>query len=99
MVEGRLAVEVEGEERVLTPADGEFLIKPWTNHRLYPPPQKEGEEKTVFLLSGGGTEEEYRLDEEFFLNWYGYQDSVFVGGEPLSVVQVMAVSVSVCFSF
>lgn len=92
VLEGRLAVESEGVETILTPAHGEFSIKPWTNHRLYPPPHKDGETVSRFLLSGVDTEEAYKLDELFFENWYGYQDAVFVHGEPLSVMQVMAVS-------
>ena len=37
VVEGSLCVEIEGSEQVLTPADGELCVKPWLNHRLYPP--------------------------------------------------------------
>jgi hypothetical protein len=90
-VEGRLAVEIEGVECVITPEDGEFPIKPWTNHRLYPLPQDGGETKVTFLLSGENTDETYKLDELFFLNWYGYQDAVFVYGEPLRLMQIMSV--------
>jgi hypothetical protein len=92
VLEGRLAVEISGEEHILTPADGEICIKPWTHHRLYPPPLREGETITRFLLSGADTAEAYKLDELFFENWYGYQDSVFIHGGSLSVVQVMSVS-------
>ncbi|KAI1486006.1 hypothetical protein F5X96DRAFT_277011 [Biscogniauxia mediterranea] len=67
VLEGRLAVEVDGAERVLGPADGEVCVRPWSHHRLYSPQAKgekeksegegeregEGEgEKTRFLLSG-----------------------------------------------
>lgn len=92
VLEGSLAVEIEGVEKILTSAAGEVSIKPWTNHRLYPPPQKKGETITRFMLSGADTEQAYKLDELFFENWYGYQDAVFVYGEALSVVQVMSVS-------
>ncbi|KAF2688561.1 hypothetical protein K458DRAFT_440167 [Lentithecium fluviatile CBS 122367] len=90
VLEGRLAVEVEGVEHILTSADGELSIKPWTNHRLYPPPHKDGESVTRFLLSGVDTDETYKLDELFFENWYGYQDAVFVHGEAISIIQVMS---------
>jgi hypothetical protein len=93
VLEGRLAVEIDGVEHTLTSADGEFAIKPWANHRLYPPARRAGDTVTRFLLSGTDTAESYKLDELFFENWYGYQDAVFVYGEPLSVVQVMSVSV------
>jgi hypothetical protein len=92
VLEGCLAVEIEGVEHILTSADGEFTIRRWTNHRLYPPPLKAGENVTRFLLSGVDTDETYKLDELFFENWYGYQNAVFVHGEPLSIIQVMSVS-------
>jgi hypothetical protein len=92
VTEGCLAVECNGVEHTLTPADGEFVIQPWTNHRLYPTAQRDGQTITRFLLSGKDTAETYKLDELFFENWYGYQDAVFVHGEPLSMVQVMSVS-------
>ena len=35
VVEGVIALEVEGREYILGPDDGEFLVKPWIIHRLY----------------------------------------------------------------
>ncbi|KAF2788464.1 hypothetical protein K505DRAFT_314851 [Melanomma pulvis-pyrius CBS 109.77] len=90
VLEGRLAVEIDGRERILHPTDGEICIQPWTNHRLYPPPPHTGDTVTKFLLSGADTGETYKLDELFFENWYGYQDSVFVHGEQINIVQVMS---------
>ncbi|KAI0145105.1 hypothetical protein GGR57DRAFT_494756 [Xylariaceae sp. FL1272] len=99
---GSLAVEVEGVETILTPASGEFLARPWENHRLYSPQTTtntgQGEtggdpakgDKTVFLLSGQYTDEWYRLDTVFFENWYAYQDLVFVQGEKIDLLQVMS---------
>ena len=89
VLEGSLAVEIEGVEKILTSADGEVSIKPWTNHRLYPPPHKKGEMITRFVLSGADTEQAYKLDELFFENWYGYQDAVFVYGEELCFFLVL----------
>jgi len=37
VLEGRLAVEIEGVEHVLRPGDGEIKLTPWCNHRLYSP--------------------------------------------------------------
>ena len=94
VTEGRLGVEVEGEEFVLTPADGEFTIKPWANHRLYPLIPERGSaalQISRFLLSGQETPEALKLDTVFFQNWYGYQDAVVIGNEKLDVVQVMNV--------
>lgn len=103
VLEGRLAVEVEGAEHVLSPRDGEFSLRPWCNHRLYSPVTdvEEGAkgyddgwdgEKTVFLLSGQDTDEMFRLDTVFFENWYAYQDLIVVKGEKVDLVQVMSVS-------
>lgn len=101
VLEGRLAVEIEGVEHILAPSDGELEVRPWCNHRLYSPVTKQGEdegmddgwdgEKTVFLLSGEDTDEMFRLDTVFFENWYAYQDLVVVKGEKIDLIQVMSV--------
>jgi hypothetical protein len=63
VVEGKLAVESNSIEYILTPADSEFVIKSWTNNRLYPPlARRDGEKVTWFLLSGIDTAEMYKLD-------------------------------------
>ncbi|KAI8624751.1 hypothetical protein F5Y19DRAFT_304950 [Xylariaceae sp. FL1651] len=101
VLEGRLAVEVEGVEHVLSPRSGEFKLQPWCNHRLYSPVAEVGGqatsqddewdgEKTVFLLSGQDTDEMFRLDTVFFENWYAYQDLIVVKGEKIDLVQVMS---------
>lgn len=58
VTQGRLAVEIEGRERILTSEDGVVAIKPWAHHRLYPPPN-DGSEVTRFILSGAKTKEQY----------------------------------------
>ncbi|KAI1080737.1 hypothetical protein F5B20DRAFT_570206 [Whalleya microplaca] len=97
VLEGRLAVEVGGREYMLAPEHGEFLVRPWTNHRLYPPVSEKGAgggegglRRTRFLLSGQDTAEMFRLDTVFFENWYGYQDQTVVKGENIDLVQVMS---------
>ncbi|KAI1194518.1 hypothetical protein F5X97DRAFT_275392 [Nemania serpens] len=101
VLEGRLAVEVEGVEYVLSPKDGEFSLRPWSNHRLFSPVTDVEEgikgyddgwdgEKTVFLLSGQDTDEMFRLDTVFFENWYAYQDLIVVEGEKIDLLQVMS---------
>ncbi|KAI1817209.1 hypothetical protein GGS20DRAFT_582717 [Poronia punctata] len=104
VIEGRLAVEIEGREYILTREDGEFRLPGWCNHRLYAPNNQGGEEdgdegdkgggegdkKTVFILSGQDTDELLRLDTVFFENWYSYQDRVFVDGEKIDLIQVMS---------
>ncbi|KAI1407351.1 hypothetical protein F5Y13DRAFT_174919 [Hypoxylon sp. FL1857] len=93
VLEGRLAVEVEGKERVLTSEDGEMTIFPWTNHRLYSPVTNDKEDDlkvTRFLLSAESTPELFRLDTVFFQNWYAYQDQIVVKGEKIDLIQVMS---------
>ncbi|KAI1767901.1 hypothetical protein GGR53DRAFT_50344 [Hypoxylon sp. FL1150] len=92
VLEGRIAVEIEGRERVLGPQDGEVAFPPWTNHRLYAPLGDDGGdlEVTKFLLSAQNTEELFRLDTVFFENWYAYQDQIVVKGEKVNLLQVMS---------
>ncbi|KAF2744281.1 hypothetical protein M011DRAFT_449808, partial [Sporormia fimetaria CBS 119925] len=92
VTEGELAVEVEGREYILTPSDGEFLIRPWTNHRLYPvmpTAGSDGPRKSRFLLSGEDTKDAFKLDKVFFQNWYAYQDEIVVRGKKVDLIQVM----------
>jgi hypothetical protein len=96
VLEGHLGVDIDGKELVIGPSDGEFLIRPWANHRLCPPPLPTGDSPsftTRFLLSGQEIEKAYKLDTVFFENWYAYQDKVVVGGEKANLLQVMAVSI------
>ncbi|KAI1827530.1 hypothetical protein F4861DRAFT_368664 [Xylaria intraflava] len=101
VLQGRLAVEIEGVERILTPKNGEFILQPWCHHRLYSPVTEIGlqakehdddldDQTTVFLLSGQDTDEMFRLDTVFFENWYAYQDRVVVDGEKVNLIQVMS---------
>ncbi|KAI0835839.1 hypothetical protein F5Y06DRAFT_288929 [Hypoxylon sp. FL0890] len=93
VLEGRLALEVEGEERVLKPEDGEVAVRPWVNHRLYSPVSNDDEDElevTRFLLSAESTPELFRLDTVFFENWYAYQDQIVVEGEKIDLIQVMS---------
>jgi hypothetical protein len=94
VLEGRLSVDIEGKELILTPEHGEFRIQPWESHRLYPPPN-DGSELTKFILSGAKTAEAYRLDTLFFSNWYGYQDEIVMMGKRPDPIQV----ISVCVAF
>ncbi|KAI2607914.1 hypothetical protein GGR54DRAFT_396669 [Hypoxylon sp. NC1633] len=93
VLEGRLAIEVEGEERVLSSEDGEVALRPWTSHRLYSPVAESGEANlkvTKFMLSAESTPELFRLDTVFFENWYAYQDRIVVKGEKVDLIQVMS---------
>ncbi|OTB02611.1 hypothetical protein M426DRAFT_322533 [Hypoxylon sp. CI-4A] len=93
VLEGRIALETEGEERVLGPQDGEVAVRPWTSHRLYSPviPDSEDDLKvTRFLLSAESTPELFRLDTVFFENWYAYQDQIVVKGKSIDLIQVMS---------
>ncbi|KAL8821628.1 MAG: hypothetical protein Q9223_000371 [Gallowayella weberi] len=100
VLQGRMGLEINGCERVLGPEAGQIEIKPWTIHRLFPPPPlppSEGAEEdngaandtTRFLLSGSETSEAFRLDIAFFQNWYGYQDEVVKSGARMDLIQVL----------
>ncbi|OTA98696.1 hypothetical protein M426DRAFT_258180 [Hypoxylon sp. CI-4A] len=88
VLEGRLGVEVEGDVLTRTPFDGELLVRPWQNHRLYPL-MDPGAKTTRFLLSGEETSNAFKLDTMFFQNWYGYQDEVLRKGIKFNIIQVM----------
>ncbi|OTB15923.1 hypothetical protein K445DRAFT_317551 [Daldinia sp. EC12] len=97
---GRLAVEVNGREIILSPGDGEFCLKRWVDHRLYPPPSpprgtqddpaSNPDNTTKFLLSGQQTPKAFKLDNVFFQSWYAYQDEVVVRGKTPNLIQIMA---------
>ncbi|RYP48691.1 hypothetical protein DL768_005471 [Monosporascus sp. mg162] len=92
-IEGKMGLELEGRELVLTPADGRFLIPPYANHRSYPMPlsaQDEGNTRVRFLLSAEKTSEAFELNPVFFENWYRYQDQFVMHGEKLSLIQLFS---------
>ncbi|KAL8733399.1 MAG: hypothetical protein Q9181_003607 [Wetmoreana brouardii] len=95
VLEGRIGLEIEGHDRILGPEDGQVKVKPWTNHRLHPPPQEmskggaeDAGEITRFMLSGAETAELFKLDTIFFQNWYGYQDEVVMGRGRMDLIQM-----------
>ncbi|KAL1855206.1 hypothetical protein Daus18300_011207 [Diaporthe australafricana] len=92
VLEGRLCIEVEGQERVLTSDDGEVAIRPWTHHRLWPPPPADGPSgrRTVFLLSSTDSDQTFKLDEVFYENWYSYQEEIVIRGKKVDVLQVLS---------
>ncbi|KAI0114285.1 hypothetical protein F4776DRAFT_656682 [Hypoxylon sp. NC0597] len=91
-VEGKVGVEIEGREHVLTRGGPEFLIQAWANHRSYPidPSRQEGAQKVKFLLSGEKTREVFQLSTLFFENWYKYQDEVIKTGGRIDFIQVLS---------
>ena len=92
VLEGKLGVEIDGQERVIGPDDGEVMVEPWQHHRLYPATMADATNKCRFLLSGQQSEEAYELDTLFFENWYGYQNEVVLQKRKMDWIQVMCVS-------
>ncbi|TGJ86592.1 hypothetical protein E0Z10_g2191 [Xylaria hypoxylon] len=93
--QGRVGLEVEGREVVLTPGpDARFDIPPYMNHRSYPlllDRQEDGNTVVKFLLSGGSKTDSpaaSNLHPIFFENWYKYQDDVVVYGASIDLIQV-----------
>ena len=91
ILHGKLCVDIEDEEHMLEDGSGELSVKPWTNHRLYPPEDFGGESIIRFFLSAESTSELFQLDTLFFENWYRYQEEVVSAGKSLDMLQVISV--------
>ncbi|KAI8622919.1 hypothetical protein F5Y19DRAFT_30193 [Xylariaceae sp. FL1651] len=91
-LEGKLGLEIEGKEIVLTPKDGIYIIYPFVNHRSYPlsVARQNGGNIVRFLLSGEKTSRAFELSPVFFENWYKYQNEVVVNGAPISLIQLLS---------
>lgn len=97
VLQGHLCTEIEGQERTLTPADGEVCVEPWTHHRLirtFPSDHDPSDNRSVFLLSAADTNRTFKLDQDFYENWYSYQEGVIVRGSKISFLQVLIVSIT-----
>ncbi|KAH7322478.1 hypothetical protein B0I35DRAFT_425862 [Stachybotrys elegans] len=93
VTQGELVADLDGTIIILTPSKGRFTIKPWVHHRLYPLElhQQSGGDSTVkFLLSGPKTDNKMELSAVFFENWYKYQDTIAVDGDPVDLIQVLS---------
>jgi hypothetical protein len=94
-VQGKMDLELDGKEHVLSAGDRPMSIRPYVNHRSYPLPlaqQDDGETVVKFLLSGEKTNSLFELNPVFFEDWYKYQDNVVVNGAKISLVQLWSVS-------
>lgn len=98
VLEGILAVEVEGREHVLRPENGEFTVGPWTIHRLYTlpaarvgEPSPEDSNIVRFMASAEKTLEVFKMDLLFFENWYKYQDEVIRRKQKIDIIQAICV--------
>ncbi|KAG9201344.1 hypothetical protein G6514_005894 [Epicoccum nigrum] len=94
-IQGKMGLELDGKEHVLSAGDGPMSIKPYVNHRSYPlslAQQDNGETVVKFLLSGEQTNSIFELNPVFFENWYKYQDDVVVNGARISLIQLFSVS-------
>ena len=92
VLEGQLGIEISGHERVITPDDGEVVIRKWKHHRLWPDFGNPDAERTIVMLSGQASGEVHQLDTLFFLDWYGYQDECLRLEREMDLVQVICVS-------
>ena len=92
IISGKVTIEVEGAERVLSAESGEVSIEPGPYHRLWPTPGSE--ENLIFDLSASEAPDvPLIVDQCFFENWYGYQNDVLLHGEKLDIIQVMNVRI------
>jgi hypothetical protein len=68
-VQGKIDLELDGKEHVLSAGDRPMSIRPYVNHRSYPLPlarQDDGETVMKFLLSGEKTDSLFELNPVFF---------------------------------
>ena len=94
-IQGRMGLELNGVEHVLTPTTGRVSIPPFVHHVSYPlsPERQEpGTKEVKFLLSGERTDSVFELNPVFFENWYRYQDLIVTHGEKISLMQLFSVS-------
>ncbi|KAK4207584.1 putative 4-hydroxybenzoate polyprenyl transferase [Rhypophila decipiens] len=97
--QGKIVLEIDGVEKVLTPTHGRVTIPPYLHHRSFPAPlsaQGEGPDNHIvkFLLSGekksatqgGGG---FEPNAVFFENWYKYQDEIVIHGGKVDLIQVL----------
>ena len=64
-------------------------------NRLIPTPPSDQRRYTKFLMSGSGASGTRKLDFIFYENYYRYMDDALApGGEGLSIIQVLCVSLS-----
>ncbi|KAI1326339.1 hypothetical protein F5Y16DRAFT_400408 [Xylariaceae sp. FL0255] len=95
VVSGKLVVDVDGRQHILTPEDGELCVKAWSNHRLYPLyPSEIGEDGTTSLettirASGQQSGRAYQEDILFLENWSKYQEDVVLNNKKISLIQVL----------
>ncbi|KAI0832158.1 hypothetical protein F5Y06DRAFT_189374 [Hypoxylon sp. FL0890] len=91
-LEGKVGLDVEGKEVVLTTEDPEFCIGAWVNHRSYPlePSLQDGSKIVRFLLSGEKSRSIFELNTLFFENWYKYQDEMLQLNKGISFIQVLS---------
>ncbi|EJP62190.1 uncharacterized protein BBA_08864 [Beauveria bassiana ARSEF 2860] len=92
-IQGKIGLEIDGREIVLTPKDGRYAIMPYADHRTYPmllDQQEPGTSVVKFLLSGEKTDAVFELNPPFFENWYNYQKQIVMHGEKLSLLQLFS---------
>jgi hypothetical protein len=95
MLEGEVYIDVGDERTRLTPSDDELEIPAWYRNRMVPVAPSKDRRYTKFLLSGPGADGPCMLDSIFYENYYKYMDQALaVGGEGISVIQVLCVSLS-----
>lgn len=98
VVEGIVALEVDGHEYILSPDDGEFRVPPWIIHRLYTVSASSRGSQALdsnivrFMSTGQKTFEVLKTDLLFFENWYRYQDEALRSRGKVDIVQAMCVS-------
>ncbi|KAI1871565.1 uncharacterized protein JN550_004559 [Neoarthrinium moseri] len=95
---GKVVVQVEGRELLLSPTDDELRIPPWTYHCVYPPSSATSlseEERQVpgdikVIMSSEKTSQPFHEDIIFLENWYHYLNDIIIHGAKLDLLQLMS---------
>lgn len=101
VVAGKLVVEVDGRDHVLSADDDEFRVRAWANHRLYPlyPLVQDEATETRVLIWGQKVDQTFHEDILFLENLYHYQNDIVMNKKKVDLVQILCVSYYISLSF
>ncbi|RAH64729.1 uncharacterized protein BO66DRAFT_463755 [Aspergillus aculeatinus CBS 121060] len=86
---GVMGINVDGQVKRVTAADGEVSVKAGSVHNFFIHPDSE-ESMTVYL-SASDSGMDYQLDRIFFENWYGYWHDALLHDGGLDWIQFLAI--------
>ena len=91
-----MGIEVDGILRQVTSDDGEISVKAGSIHQFFMHPDSPCDMTVYLSASDAGMD--FQLDRIFFENWYGYWHDALLHGGGISLLQYLAVRVSVVWA-